>query len=73
MDIAAMVKGKLTMNKPKLKPCPFCGARAIMVRPFGFDKITTYHVECALGCCKTFPTATAESAVAKWNRRKNDE
>lgn len=56
-----------------LKPCPFCGWSAIMVKSYNSDKTPTYHVECTLGCCKMVPSKTEESAEEKWNRRERDE
>lgn len=58
----------------ELKPCPFCGGKAELVKipitPFP-DK---YYVRCSMKndcvvAVHTFKGGTAEEAVADWNRR----
>lgn len=55
------------MTVPELKPCPFCGGPAELIRPH--DGARTY-VMCVLHFCSG-PQKTAEHAIAAWNRRAN--
>lgn len=56
--------------KTELKPCPFCGGKALLVTKRAEDS-TFYGVMCyATGCCvisATYPTE--EMAIEAWNRR----
>ena len=51
----------------ELKPCPFCGGRAIMV----YLQYSGYrYVRCEGECCEQSMTyETTEEAIYKWNRR----
>ena len=54
----------------ELKPCPFCGGEAEIIRQPGYgDK--PYAASCGTGGCMAviFPFATPEEAAKKWNRR----
>lgn len=62
-------------SKPKLKPCPFCGGEAQLLRisksPNGVEE---WFVSCGSDSCSlyphsTIPYASAEIAAAAWNRR----
>lgn len=61
----------------KLKPCPFCGGRAVMIgAPFTHDR---FLVACKNrgDACKCEPCTnwfdTREEAAEAWNRRVNDD
>ena len=61
------------MNKPVLKPCPFCGGKASLYRVEQPDGSVTYAVdcenaECEVSACTALHTAP-EEAAAVWNRR----
>ena len=60
------------MNKAELKPCPFCGRKAILRR----DSHGCY-IGCENGMCSVLPTTwyydTEEEAIEAWNRRANDD
>jgi hypothetical protein len=53
------------MTAPELKPCPFCGGPAELIRPH--DGGLPY-VMCVMHFCSG-PQKTAEHAIAAWNRR----
>jgi len=55
------------MTPPDLKPCPFCGGKAILLRPEGGRPF----VCCQTNFC-TGPKATPEAAIAAWNARAGD-
>ena len=59
-------------ERDELKPCPFCGERAILRR----DSSGCY-VKCNNGMCKVMLTTwyyeTEEEAITAWNRRANDD
>lgn len=66
-------------SKPKLKPCPFCGGEAQLLRisksPNGVEE---WFVSCGSDSCdlyphSTIPYASAEIAAAAWNRRASDK
>lgn len=65
--------------KPMLKPCPFCGGKAIVeeIPPHKHiiadmpDCDGETYIECTVcGCC--IGADTTEKAIEKWNRRKNE-
>ena len=65
-------------SKPKLKPCPFCGGEAQLLRisksPNGVEE---WFVSCGSENCdlyphSTIPYASAEIAAAAWNRRADN-
>lgn len=60
------------MDEKKLKPCPFCGGRAILRH----DSSGCY-VECGNGMCSVMPTTwyfdEEEKVIEAWNRRANDD
>ena len=59
-------------ERDKLKPCPFCGRKAIL----GHD-LSGCYVKCNNGMCKVMLTTwyygTEEEAITAWNRRANDD
>lgn len=65
------------MEHNELKPCPFCGAEAIMRfatldEQFAVVNGRFYTVcECSNYCVKMIGI-TEEEAIKKWNRRAND-
>lgn len=60
------------MNK-ELKPCPFCGFRALI----GHHEHLWYYVYCGLEDCAVNPKTKSynrkEYAIMVWNRRVDDE
>ena len=62
------------MNKPKLKPCPCCGDRAVFDFVMGGIQEGGEYIECA-GCGLTTPLMFADKSDVKqlladlWNRR----
>ena len=70
------------MNKmTELKPCPFCGSEAWIIRTN--DNKKRPYVQCKFGCFRepkcpashlvTWDYRTEEEAVEAWNRRASDE
>lgn len=69
----------MEMNKPELKPCPFCGGEATMkstITLFPNNGKEVVFVECINGCAmgKIVPESVkycaAQIAAQNWNRRK---
>lgn len=62
----------------ELKPCPFCGSEAVIIRGFSLGRYMyrlKYYVVCspAFGCGgRTFNFDTEQDAVEAWNRRADD-
>lgn len=58
----------------ELKPCPFCGGEAKMIK---FQKVGSETCEYVMQCwgchAKTRVCKTDEEAIRAWNRRWNDE
>ena len=62
----------------KLKPCPFCGGEAVVVRAKStsyFKREVPYKVKCGHCPCALAYTffKSKEQAIAAWNRRANDD
>lgn len=59
----------------KLKPCPFCGGKAVITAPL--EGLTGYGVRCEYwGCCEKFSDQDDEdldNIVRKWNKRLGEE
>lgn len=58
----------------KLKPYPFCGNKAMMIKMRYHDELPfVYSVECANSICSCKPSTldyeTEEEAIEAWNRR----
>lgn len=58
-----------------LKPCPFCGAEAIMLTfATSFEKVPRFRVACSACWCKEeWNNFKPEEAAEKWNRRKQND
>lgn len=60
----------------ELKPCPFCGGKAVIVcfdmTDENGDDHETYSAECR-GCGICTPFTYRENAEELWNRRAEDE
>jgi Lar family restriction alleviation protein len=58
----------------ELKPCPFCGGKALVEERHHNDGITkwiTYRVRCDSGCGAIVGVErTPKEAITAWNRRK---
>ena len=53
-------------GEPKLLPCPFCGAPAVLNK----DSYNFYHVRCGMNCIPSIGGYREPGlAVANWNRR----
>lgn len=68
------------MSEIKLKPCPFCGGKAIIMRleclETGFVSYYVSHKEfsnCAYEIRQQSASETMQEAANKWNRRADDE
>lgn len=62
-------------KRPKLKDCPFCGGKAVLINAKGMVRI---HCEDCLVDTRTFvPRSvydnTELNAIAAWNMRVNDD
>lgn len=58
----------------KLRPCPFCGGVAHMVRmneDFDYE-IQRGYVVCAHGCVEQRRISTLDEAIEAWNKRVGD-
>lgn len=60
------------MKIPKLKPCPFCGREAALLKGTRFSE--SWYVECSYHWChiSTRLCPTPEIAARRWNRRCNN-
>lgn len=64
------------MSELKLKPCPFCGGEAVLMK-VTFTAGMSYYVRCGNGKCAVFPItksySTDDEAIEVWNMRANDD
>lgn len=61
---------------PDLKPCPFCGRKAVKITWFTPEKKPLYQVLCRNpDCIQPATNYDTDEAVVKqaWNRRVSDE
>jgi len=59
----------------ELKPCPFCGSKAIVeTAQFGFEKHPRFRVRCSGCTCELgWDFYSEETIEFAWNRRSTDE
>lgn len=64
------------MNTPELKPCPFCGSKAMVDSMYRHGKETLYQVTCSWEGCQLQPMTEwyKDKGVVEraWNRRASD-
>lgn len=53
----------------ELKPCPFCGGDAEIVKEGHREYKPTYFVGCKICCIKTYSYIELDRAIDRWNRR----
>ena len=55
----------------ELKPCPFCGSKAILETfTTAFEKVPRYRVRCEKCFCQTnWDYFEADEVIEAWNRR----
>ena len=58
---------RLTGDKVKIKPCPFCGGKASLYHVI----LGVYVVHCLICENRTDRRVTAKIAIAAWNRRSD--
>lgn len=68
------------MKETELKPCPFCGGEAEMIKHSFWNERKhsysdrTYSIKCCGCSVETYPFYdTKEKATESWNRRANNE
>ena len=59
-------------NELTLKPCPFCGGEAILVKDFSSFKDWTY-VRCKECGAATSVSGNAYKAIELWNKRVEEK
>ncbi|MBC8546471.1 Lar family restriction alleviation protein [Clostridiaceae bacterium NSJ-31] len=64
MKKSKKVKKREKKNRPKLKPCPFCGGEAVIE-----DAVYNYAVMCTRCRCETRWETNEGIAIDLWNRR----
>jgi Lar family restriction alleviation protein len=53
----------------ELKPCPFCGSEAKMIKLYD-----DYYIKCGNYCCEqSIAYEDIEMAIEAWNRRAEDD
>lgn len=58
------------MREPVLKPCPFCGGEARLIRaPFSAQQL----IICRTCGCRIYFDRDAKQTAAAWNRRAGEE
>lgn len=62
----------IVLTEKELKPCPFCGHKAVLMK----DRVG-YYIQCDNGLCKVLPTTwyydTELEAIGAWNRRAGED
>ena len=54
----------------KLKPCPFCGGKAVMLLcPPSCEQKTKWVVICKNKCVNQYPHDSEKEAIEAWNKR----
>jgi Lar family restriction alleviation protein len=67
------------VKTPDLKPCPFCGRKALKTSWYRPDTNVLYQVSCSdkSSDCVVHPETSwytdEKKAIDAWNRRANDE
>lgn len=56
----------------KLKPCPFCGGEAEVIKGYLYGKVTHYSVTCPQCDFEYGMYKSKQNAEKAWNRRKAD-
>lgn len=63
---------KIKTQKVKLKRCPFCGGKAVIIPLGAWDY--SFWITCEKGCIRTQREYSRIGNAAKfWNRRQTDE
>lgn len=61
----------------ELKPCPFCGGKANLIKrnlkTGFFPSGGTYYVHCKVCLITTQPKRKAENVIDEWNRRVDND
>ncbi len=66
------ISNRVSLNNYDLKPCPFCGNKAVIKsRPDAYG--LRYYVMCGKCETKTYMFEKCEAAVELWNRRINND
>jgi Lar family restriction alleviation protein len=65
------------MTMAELKPCPFCGGKAVVYKENGDEMVSIACSECNCGTAYISGASSTEKkieiAVQDWNRRFDDE
>ena len=72
MRRAMKVRRVKAMDDTKLKPCPFCGGEAEIIR-YCDGPIVYYYASCKECYSTSGCVVTKEDAVYVWNRRMEDK
>lgn len=62
----------MTPNQYELKPCPFCGGEAVLLKDIEFDTVGVFCKHCGCGT-PYFHSLNLKHAIDRWNRRVGDE
>lgn len=57
----------------KLKPCPFCGGEAEIIKSFLYGKVAGYVPNCKKCGCQLPMYTSKQNAKNAWNRRANND
>ena len=61
------------MEDIKLKPCPFCGSEADLVKQGHREYAPTYYVRCKVCHSKTIERIGAGIVIGIWNERVDNK